>query len=128
LAQAIAAKFKLNQSDVQSEITAYMQEQRGNWQQNMQQRRKNRLDQLVSQNKITSGQETLILSELTSLQNTYGPKTLAGMTQAQRQQAFQNEKNAITTWAAANGINPTFVFPFFGGHRGWNKTTPPPQS
>lgn len=127
LAQALATKFNLKETDVQSALTAYMQQQKGNWQQNMQQRQKQRLDTLVSQGKITSGQETAILNELTTLQKQYSPSSFQGMTQTQRQQAMQNEKNAITTWANSQGINPTYVMPFGMGHRGgWHKLTGSP--
>jgi len=120
LAQAIASKFNLNQSDVQSAITSYMQ-------QNMQNRQKNRLDKLVSAGKITSAQETAILAELATLQSQYSPSSFQGMTQAQRQQAMQDRKNALTTWANAQGINPAYVMPFGMGHRGrWHKPTGTP--
>lgn len=131
LAQAIATKFSLNQSDVQSAITAYMQQQQVNWQQNMQQRQKQRYAQLVSQGKITSAQETAILGELTTVQSQYSPGSFQGMTQTQRQQAMQNEKSTLTSWANSHGINPEYVMPFGIGHRGgWHKptTTPTPTS
>lgn len=127
LAQAIAGKFGLSESDVQNEITAYMQTQKAN-RPSPTQMEKTRLDKLVSQGKITSAQETLILSELTTLQSQFNPSSLKGMTQAQRQAAMQSEKNEITTWANSNGINPTYVMPFGGRMRGgWNKPTPSPS-
>lgn len=127
LAQTLATKFGLSQSDVQSAITAYMQQQKGNRQQNMAQMQKKRLDQLVSQGKITSAQETAILDELASLKNQNNPISFQNMTQAQRQQAMQDQKNAITSWANSKGINPAYVMPFGGGRRGgWHKPTGTP--
>lgn len=116
LAQAIASKFNLNTSDVQNVISAFKQQQRANWQQNMQQREKKRLDRLVSQGKITNSQETAILSELSTLQGQFSRSSLQGMTQKQRRQAFLNEKNAIESWANSQvpSINPKYVMPFRG--------------
>jgi len=130
LAQALATKFNLNQADVQSFLTTYMQ-------QNRQQGQKNRYDQLVSQGKITSAQETAILSELATLKGQTDPGSMKNMTQAQRQQAFQTQKDTLTAWAKAQGIDPQYVLPFGemagnrgqGGNRGgWHKPTPTPNS
>jgi hypothetical protein len=127
LAQAIATSLGVDQSKVQSAITAYMQQQKGNGQQNMAQIQKKRLDQLVSQGKITTVQETAILNELATLKNQNNPSSFQNMTQAQRQQAMQDQKNAITSWASSHGINPAYVMPFGGGRRGgWHKPTGTP--
>jgi hypothetical protein len=129
LAQAISSKFNLNQTDVQNEINSYMQGQRGNRQLNMQQMQKKRLDNLISQGKITPVQETLIINELASIQSQFNPSSFKGMTQTQRQAAMQNENNTITAWANSNGINPSYVMAFGGGiHRGgFHKPTPSPS-
>jgi len=131
LAQSIASKFNLNQSDVQSEINSYMQQHKTNMQKTMQDRQKARLDDLVTQGKITSAQETAILNEYASLQSQYGPSALQGKTMAQRLQARKDEKLALTTWANAQGINTEYVLPMgMGGMRGHggrkNTTTPTP--
>ncbi len=124
LAQAIASKFNLNEADVQSAISSYRQQQMIN-------RQKMRLDRLVSEGKITSSQESAILQELATIKNQFNSSSLKGMTQTQRQQAFQNERNVITQWAQSQNppINPAYVFPFGMGHKGgWNRThlTPTP--
>jgi chorismate mutase len=131
LALALATKFNLNQADVQSFLNTYMQ-------QNRQQGQKNRYDQLVSQGKITSAQETAILNELATLKGQADPATMKNMTQAQRQQAFQTQKDTLTAWAKAQGIDPQYVLPFGGmgtrgaggnGSRGgWNKPTATPTT
>ena len=59
LAAAIAQKFNLNQTDVQSFLTNYGQTQR-------QTMMKTRLDKLVTAGKITSAQETAIINELST--------------------------------------------------------------
>lgn len=114
LAQAIAVKFSLNQSDVQNVISSYMQQE-------MQQRQKNRLDKLVGKGKITNAQETLILGELATLQSQYSPSSMRGMTKTQRQQAMKDRKNAIAAWANSQNpkINPSYLI-LFGG--GWHKS------
>lgn len=123
LAQAIAGKFNLNQSDVQSFLTTFRQ-------QNMQQMQQKHFDLLVTQGKITSAQETSILAELALVKGQNSPGSMQGMTPAQRQQAFQTEKNTLTIWANSQGINPLYVMPFGGMHRGGHKptstTTPTP--
>src|ERR1700691_1048994 len=61
LAQTIASKFGLSQSDVQSVINTYMQQQRQTMMQNMQQRLQNKLNQEEQQGQITDVQESAIL-------------------------------------------------------------------
>ena len=129
LAQVLAGKFHLNEADVQNAITTYMQQQRANRQQNMSQRQKQRLDKLVSQGKISSGQETAILAKLKTLQDKYKSGSFQGMTQAQRQAAFQQEKKDIADWANTQNpkIDPAYVRPFVMGFRGgWHKPTGTP--
>ena len=117
LAQSIAQKFNLNQTDVQSVIDSYMQQQKQTMTQNMQKRLQNRLDQEVQQGKITSAQETAILKELSSLQSQFSPSALKSMTQQQRQQAFQTEKNDLNSWAQSQGISLSLIpFGFGIGH------------
>src|SRR5258708_3652229 len=120
LAQTIASKFNLNQSDVQSVISTYMQQKHADMQQNMQQRLKMRLDQEVTAGKITVDQETAIMNELTALKTKYATQTLKTMTPTERQQAFQNMQNDLKTWAQSNNIDISLIpFGFGGGmHRG----------
>src|SRR5579871_6549958 len=86
LAQAIAQKFNLNQSDVQNTISQYVQ-----------------------QGKITSEQEQAILDEQAKLKSEYNMQSLKNMTPAQRQQTVQNMKNEITAWAQSQGIDPSYI-------------------
>lgn len=132
LAQSIASKFGLSQSDVQSVINTYMQQQRQTMMQNMQQRLQNKLNTEVQQNKITSGQETAIFNELSTLKNQFNPGTFKLMTQQQRQQAFKTEKNDLQSWAQSQGIKVSLI-PFgFGmghgrfGHRPMPTVSPTP--
>ena len=131
LAQSIASKFNLNQSDVQNQINSYMQQHKADMQKTMQDRQKARLDALVTQGKITSAQETAILNEFASLQTKYGPSAMQGKTAAEKVQARKDEKTELTAWATSQGINTSYVLPFgmggMRGHGGWkNNTTPTP--
>jgi len=128
LAQSIAQKFNVNQTDVQSVIDSYMQQQKQTMTQNMQKRLQNRLDQEVQQGSITSAQETAILNELSSLQSQFGPSALKSMTQQQRQQAFQTEQSDLKSWAQSQGISLSLIpFGFGMGHgRFMHKPTPTP--
>ena len=125
LSQSIAQKFGLNQSDVQSVINSYMQQQRQTMMQN-------RLNREVQQGKINNTQESEILTELSTLKNQYNPSSFKSMTQTQRQQAFQTEQSSLKSWAQSQGINMSLI-PFgFGmgrgrfGHRPMPTATPTP--
>jgi len=113
-----AQKFGLSTTQVQDAITQYKASITPT---PMQNREKAQLDKLVSSGKITSAQETAILTELATLQSQY-PFT-QGETQAQRQTNMQNMQSAWKTWATANGIDPMLVKPFggMGGGRGFGR-------
>ncbi len=127
LAQTIANKFNLNQSDVQTLINAYAQQQQQKRLQNLEQIQQKRLDNLVSQGKITSTQETAIINELNALRSQYGPSALKNLTQQQRRQALQARKNALTQWANSQGISLKYILPMRMGML-WRgaKTSPTP--
>lgn len=132
LAQMIAQKFGLDQTQVQSVVDQYHNQEKQTMMQNMQQREASRLDKLVSDGKITSAQKQAIIDELAALKNKYNPQNLASLTQEQRQAQFKAEQDEITSWAKAQGIDPTYLRPtgYMKGGRGhmndWPKTTPTP--
>lgn len=130
LAQAIASKFNLNQTDVQNEINSFMQQHRADMTKNMQDREKVRLDKLVTAGKITSDQETAIINEYTSLRDKYGPGAMQGKTLQQRIQAKSDERNELIAWAKAQGIDQKYVLPFGGMRHAdkWNQPTATPSS
>ncbi len=136
LIQFIAQKFGLDQNQVKSAVQGYHDTQKQNMQANMQTREKKRLDDLVSQGKITSAQETAIIAELAALQSKYNPANFKDLTADQKKQKFQDEQNEIKAWAQAQGIDVKYVLPGYGvkfGGRvrrfdrwGGNSVTPTP--
>jgi len=131
LVQYIAKTFGLDQTKVQTAVNTYNQQQKQNGQQNQ----KTKLDKLVSAKTITQSQEDAIIAELAVLKSKYNPSNFKSMTAAQRKQQFQNEQTDINNWAKAQGIDPKYLMPGFGGggfrgmHKGWNaKPTPTPTS
>ena len=151
LIQFISQKFGLDQTQVKTAVQSYKQQQKANrptpsasqsaaMQQKMQDMQKKRLDTLVTQGKITSDQETAIITELNALHTKY--LTTSGQTRQQMQTNMKNMQTDWQTWAKANNIDPTLINPGpgFGGRGGpggwggpgrhgfgkWNKTTPTP--
>lgn len=126
LAQSIAKKFNLNQTDVQSVINSYMQQQHQTMMQNMQQRLQNKLNLEVQQGDITSSQEASITSELSTLKSQFNPSSFKSMTQQQRQQAMQTQQNDLKSWAQTKGINLSLIpFGFGMGHGRFGNRYPP---
>ncbi len=130
----IAQKFGLDKNQVQSVFDQYRQQQKTNFQQNLQNRLNSKLDQAVQQGKITSTQKQAILDELATLKNKYNLNSLQTMTPAQRKQALQNAQSDFVSWAKSQGINLSnlkigfgFGMPFLlrGRHMGLI-TTPTP--
>lgn len=72
---------------------------------------KKRLDPLVIQGKITTAQESAIIAELDLVrsENKFDPNE----TPAERKAQMTNIQNALTVWAKANSIDPTYMT--FGG-------------
>ncbi|HSX40443.1 MAG TPA: hypothetical protein VLF68_02415, partial [Candidatus Saccharimonadales bacterium] len=132
LIQFLSQKFNLDQNQVKSAVTDFKNQHKQNVQQTMQDREKARLDKLVTQGKITSAQETAIISELSALRTKYNLGNKTNETPQQRKQDFRNFQNDWNTWAKSQGIDPTLIMPLgrMGmGERGfgkWGKLSPTP--
>ena len=78
---------------------------------NPQEMEQNRLNQLVSQGKITGSQEQAILTELQTVRAKDLPQSSPRPSQTQMQQNFQAMQSELTAWANSQGIDPTYVLP-----------------
>lgn len=114
LIETIAQKFGLSTTQVQSVVSEYQNQQKQNMQQNMQQHQEDRLNQLVKDGKITESQKKAILDQLALLKSKYNQDNFKNMTPDQRKQQFQGQQDEIKSWAATQGIDPSYVMPGFG--------------
>jgi hypothetical protein len=107
LAQKIALKFGLNQSDVQ----AVFDQNRADHQATMQQRFEDRLTQAVSDGKLTDDQKTEILDKMKELESQRQSdwSQLKDMTPGQRRTAMESKRTDLENWAKDNGIDPQYL-------------------
>jgi hypothetical protein len=103
LAQKIAQKFNLNQTDVQAVIN-----------ENRQSRHQDRLDNLVTDGKITEAQKDLILNKMQEWHD--NKPDFANMDRTERQDAIQKHRDEMQTWAKDNGIDPSIFENSMGKH------------
>lgn len=117
----IEQKFGLNKDQVTSAVNEYKTQVKATINprptltpEQIQAQEKARLDKLVAAGKITSAQETAILSELANLNSQY---PLTGLTGTQRRTQMQAMQTALKTWAQAQSpsINVAYIMPVFGG-------------
>lgn len=115
LAQAIAQKFGLDQTQVQSVLDQYRQTQQATMQQKRQQNEQDRLNKLVTDGKITAAQKQAILDEQAKLKSEYPQSSFKTMTADQRKQSMAAEQAEIKAWAQAQGIDASYLRARFGG-------------
>jgi hypothetical protein len=115
----IAQKFGLDSAKVQSAVGEFTANQKAGGTprptlspQDIVNREKLRLDKLVTDKKITTEQETAIVSELTTLRSKYpmDPNQTPDQRKTNRD-ALLNDWNA---WAKANSIDPAVIGPMGG--------------
>lgn len=110
LVQAIAAKFNLNVTDVQAVFDA----QKTQMEADRQAQDQTRLDQAVTDGKITQDQETLILQKQQELKD--AAASLQGKTPEEIRAAMKTQMDALTQWAKDNNIPLMYLHggPFMG--------------
>lgn len=115
LAQVIAEKFNLNQSDVQSVIDDEMQKERAQMEAQHEALFKQRLSQAVTDGKLTQAQADLITQKAASEKTFF--ESLKDMSDADRKAAMDAHMSELKAWSSANNIPQDFAFfGGFGGH------------
>ena len=104
MVQAIASKFNLKPSEVQSVVDQYRASQQTKKQQNFQ----TALDKAVASGELTSAQHDLILAEETQVQ-TRLTQIKAISSQADRTTALKQLRADVKSWATQNGIDLKWV-------------------
>jgi hypothetical protein len=107
LAQDIANKFHLDQSQVQDVIDQH----KTTMQQNHEAKYEERLDQAVKDGKLTDAQKQAVLTEHNKL---IGELKSAGS--GDRRQTMENVRQEAKDWASQNNINAKWVLPMRGMH------------
>ncbi len=113
LAQEIANKFHLTQSDVQAVFAQHQQERQTKMESNYE----TYLGNLVTSGKITEEQQQLLLTkhkELTS-QMQSNTKNFKNMTLKERSAQMQTTQKNLESWAKQNNINLKYLRPFGSG-------------
>lgn len=117
LVSALAQRFNLSTTDIQSVVDQVMAQQRTTQAQRAQQTFSDRVAKAVSAGTITQAQATLIIAEEQSIQQTLSG--LAGETTSARQTALTSLKQSVQEWATTNNIPQSVVARFLSvGPRG----------
>lgn len=121
LFQFLGQKFGLDKTQVQSAIGEYQQGRKANGtprptltQEQFTDKQKSRLDQLVADGKITTGQETAIINELAAIKSKYNPESWKDLTPQERKTKMNAMRDEIISWATSQGIDSSYVMPVFG--------------
>jgi hypothetical protein len=120
IVNAISTNFNLNSSDVQTVINDVMESQRSNHVEQEKVDQTARLNQAVIDGKITQTQADLIstkLSEMKTIRES-NQDTNQILTQEERQNKMQAEKESLEEWATENDIPMNFFQPRENGHEG----------
>ena len=111
--ERLAAKFNLNKD----EVAAVFKEDRAAHEAEHQQKLEARLDQAVTDGKLTEDQKSKILSKLEELKASResNMETFKNMTADERRATMEQKRTDLEQWAKDNNI-PTDLMPFgFGG-------------
>lgn len=113
LAQRIAARFKLNENEVQTVID----EEHAARHAKMQELINQRLTQAVADGRLTEEQKQLIIAKQAELQKKMAEKraSLQTLTSEERKSALESARAELEAWAKEHDIDMTYVA---GGKRG----------
>lgn len=116
IVQKIADKFGLNVTDVQAVFDQDREEHHAQ----MQAQYEERLNQAVTDGKITEEQKQLILSKQQELmqQHQQDMQDWQNLSVEERQQQRETHKQELQTWAQQNNIDLAYLFGLMGPHRG----------
>lgn len=111
IVQKLAERFNLNEADVQ----AVFDDEREEHYADMQARWTERLDDLVNEGKITSGQKQAILDKYQEMHDKM--QELKDLTQEERKQKTRELQEDFRVWAKQEGLDLPFFGPFGKGLR-----------
>jgi len=116
--QKLSQRFGLNENDVKQVFDQNRQER----QSQMETKFEERLNQAITDGKITQAQKELILTKHEQLQAERNANLTnwQNLTPDQRRTEMEKQRTDMKTWATDNGIDTSFVFDGFGkmGGRG----------
>jgi len=109
LVDFIAQKFGLDKDKVQNAMQEFNQQKKQKKQNQFQSRLKKRLDELVSQGKMTVDQENTLLKKVAELKSKYSPANRQNLSITQRKSRQEKEREELKAWASANGIDWSLI-------------------
>ena len=117
LSQAIAQKFNLNQTEVQDVVDTWHTQKHDEMKKNMQQRLTEKLDQAVTDGKLTESQKQALLTKLSEEMGSFDKENFKKMTPEQRKTEIEKKRTELETWATSQGIDLNALPQFFMGHK-----------
>ncbi len=114
LVNALVTKFNLNPTDVQQVVDQVMTEQRTAREAEMTKNFTDRLNQAVTDKKLTQAQADAITAKLAEFKSLH--TSLEGKTEAEKFAAMKSEMASLEQWAKDNNIPKQFLM--FGMHKG----------
>ena len=104
MVKTLAAKLGVSETKVQESMDSIRQER----QTEMKQQFETRLNQLVTEGKVTADQKQLILEKHNQIQANRGQ--FQNLASQERRAQMQKQHDELSAWANANGIDPNLVF------------------
>lgn len=118
LVAAIAAKFNLNQTDVQ----AVFDEEHSKREAEMKTQMEQKLTQAVTDGKITEAQKQAIIAHFAEMKNNRSSKAeMQNLTDEQRKAKMEERKAQEDTWLSQNGLTQETLKGIIGGPKGFGR-------